>query len=152
MRYLVICFITLYWPYSATAASDAEVVVDLATSNGYKPSQRVITAIVSAGHMYHIDVRELTAIAIIETGLGRDLRTSVNRDGTADIGLFQINTINYSRCLEYNLHTPEGSAMCAAKLLWSLKQHRNDYLGAYHSKTPVKKQKYLDKLALVLLQ
>ena len=84
---------------------------------------------------------QLTAIGIIETGLGKYAKTRNNTNGTQDRGVFQINTVNYPKCVEYNLDSPEGSALCAAKLLSQIKAKRADYLGVYHSKTPSKKSK-----------
>jgi hypothetical protein len=125
-------------------------VEDLAKSNGFKPSKRIIDAILTASEAYQIDALELTAIGIIETGLGKYARTRKNSNGTYDKGLFQINTVNYPKCIEYNLDSPEGSALCAAKLLSQIKSKRADYLGVYHSKTPTKKAKYLQKVSQVL--
>lgn len=125
-------------------------VQDLARSNGFAPSKRIIDAILTASETYQIDALELTAIGIIETGLGKYARTRKNSNGTYDKGLFQINTVNYPKCVEYNLDSPEGSALCAAKLLSQIKAKRADYLGVYHSKTPTKKAKYLQKVSQVL--
>lgn len=125
-------------------------VIDLAKANGFSPSKRIVDAIVKAADQYEIDVLELTAIGIIETGLGKYAKTRKNKNGTHDRGLFQINTINEMKCIEYNLDSPEGSALCAAKLLSEIKTKRADYLGVYHSKTPSKKAKYLKKVTQVL--
>lgn len=122
----------------------------LAKANGFRPSQRIIDAIIRASNDYGIDALELTAIGIIETGLGKYTSTRKNNNGTYDKGIFQINTVNYPKCVEYNLDSPEGSALCAAKLLSSIKAHRPDYLGVYHSKTPSLKTKYLNKVSEVL--
>lgn len=125
-------------------------VEDLAKANGFKPSKRIIDAIVNAADQYQIDALELTAIGIIETGLGKYAATRKNTNGTHDKGVFQINTVNYPKCIEYNLDSPEGSALCAAKLLSEIKTRRKDYLGVYHSKTPTKKARYLAKVSRVL--
>lgn len=122
----------------------------LAKANGFKPSQRIIDAIVRAADLYEIDALELTAIAIIETGIGSNVKERVNTNGTKDKGVFQINSVNYPKCVEYNLDSPEGSALCAAKLLSMIKSKRADYLGVYHSKTPSKKARYLSKVTKVL--
>lgn len=122
----------------------------LAKANGFSPSKRVIRAIIRASDTYDIDALELTAIGIVETGLGKYNAIKKNLNGTHDRGIFQINTVNYSKCVEYNLDSPEGSALCAAKLLSKIKYHRADYLGVYHSKTPSKKMKYLNKVSQVL--
>jgi hypothetical protein len=130
--------------------TDDESIMIFAHVNGYKPSKRVVNAIARAARAYNVDPLELTAIAILETGLGKKIRTLKNDNGTVDRGLFQINTVNESKCVEYNLNKPEGSALCAARLLSGLKAHRKDYLGAYHSKTPSEKHKYLKHLNRVL--
>lgn len=134
----------------ALATDTAKEVETLAKSNGFKVSKRVVNAIVFASNKYGIDALELTAIGIVETGLGKYTKTRKNSNGTHDKGLFQINTVNYSKCIEYNLDSPEGSALCAAKLLYQIKSKRSDYLGAYHSKTPSKKAIYLQKVTKVL--
>lgn len=127
-----------------------EEIEAMANANGFKPSKRIIEAIVKAADTYQIDAMQLTAIGIIETGLGKYARTRTNTDGTQDKGVFQINTLNWPKCVEYNLDSPEGSALCAAKLLSQIKAKRADYLGVYHSKTPSKKSKYLAKVSRVL--
>lgn len=129
-----------------------DLVLELAKANGFKPSKRVVEAIVKASGTYGIDVLELTAIGIVETGLGKYAKTRRNRNGTFDKGLFQINTVNVPYCIEYNLDSPEGSALCAAKLLARIKKNREDYLGVYHSKTPSKKAVYEQKLSNILSQ
>lgn len=125
-------------------------IMALANANGFQPSKRIVEAIVNAADQYQIDAIELTAIGIIETGLGKYARTRTNSNGTHDKGVFQINTVNYPKCVEYNLDSPEGSALCAAKLLSQIKAKRADYLGVYHSKTPSKKSKYMQKVSQVL--
>jgi hypothetical protein len=131
------------------SAGESEIIA-LAQANGYKPSLRIVRAILGASIKYKVKAKELTAIAILETGLGKYSKPRLNPNGTIDRGLFQINTVNYSKCVEYNLDSPEGSALCAAKLLSNIRSHRADYLGAYHSKTPKHKKAYLDRMALVL--
>lgn len=124
-------------------------VLDLALSNGFKPSERIVNSILVASQTYNVDALELTAIGIVETGLGKYIKTRKNTNGTHDKGLFQINTVNHSKCVEYNLDSPEGSSLCAAKLLSTIKTKRSDYLGVYHSKTPTKKMIYLKKISKV---
>ena len=132
--------------------SDSRIqdIQNLANANGFEPSMRIIKAILKASDMYQIDALELTAIGIIETGLGKYATTRKNTNGTKDHGVFQINTVNMPKCVEYNLDSPEGSALCAAKLLSEIKSRRNDYLGVYHSKTKSKKIAYMQKVSKVL--
>lgn len=125
------------------------MILNLAHSNGFTISKRILNAIKNASDQYNIPAIELTAIAIIETSLGNNLKRSTNKNGTIDRGLFQINSVNRQFCIEYNLDSNEGSALCAAKLLDNLRQTRTDYIGAYHSKTPSKKSIYLKKIAKV---
>lgn len=146
MRYLILTFTFI----SSTALADYESVQSLAQANGFKPSKRIVNAILTASKMYNVDELELTAIGIIETGLGKYARTRKNTNGTFDKGIFQINTVNIKTCVGYDLDTPEGSALCAAKLLSKIKVKHPDYLGRYHSKTPTKKAKYLKKVTQVL--
>lgn len=122
----------------------------LAASNGFYPKKRVVNAIIVASETYSVDHLEMTAIGILETGLGKYTQTNNNANGTKDLGLFQINTVNFPKCIEYNLESPEGSALCAAKILSKIKAKRPDYLGAYHSKTPSIKESYMKKLEIVM--
>ena len=147
----LICLSLILAARVSMAQPVASDVTDLAKANGFTASPRVVAAIVEASRQYRLDAKELTAIAILETGLGRYNKPRLNSNGTTDVGIFQINSINAKTCLEYRLDTPEGSALCAAKLIYKLKQRRNDYLGAYHSKTPSKKQIYVEKLTKVLV-
>ena len=139
-------------PVEVVAPVDNRIqdVQDLANANGFQPSQRIVKAILRAADQYEIDAMELTAIGIVETGLGKYAVTRKNSNGTHDRGVFQINTVNVSKCVEYNLDSPEGSALCAAKLLSQIKAKRADYLGVYHSKTPSRKLAYMQKLDQVM--
>ncbi len=137
-------------PAVATVDDSEDAIKDLATANGFDVSDRIVNAILTASKTYQIDAMELTAIGIIETGLGKYARTRKNLNGTVDRGLFQINSVNETACIEYNLDSPEGSALCAAKLLSQIKTKYADYLGRYHSNTPVKKVQYFKKITKVL--
>jgi len=152
MKKLALIYIALAF---LNSESEARAVKDdiksLANANGYYPTDRVILAIERASKVYNINALNLTAIAILETGLGKYSKTRMNNNGTIDKGLFQINSVNFPKCVEYNLDSPEGSSLCAAKLIHDLKRERpTDYLGAYHSKSPKKKEQYLNKINLVL--
>lgn len=150
VKVLAIVLIGIISGSYAHAESLTHTVVNLARSNGYKPTRRVVQAIIKASQTYKISVNDLTAIAILETGIGRFDHIRHNDNGTYDVGLFQINTINHKKCRGYNLVSPEGSAMCAAKLLSDLRKTRGDYLGVYHSKTPSVKHVYISKLNQVV--
>lgn len=73
-----------------------------------------------------------------------------NRNGTTDIGMFQINSVHWhSTCRHLAVDTPKGNVECAALLL---KLHRkyavtdSQWIGRYHSKTPSKKRTYIKLL------
>lgn len=139
---------------SQAKANDFKDVQDLALKNGFKPSKQVIRAVVKAARWYGLNPLDLGAIGLIETGLGKFNQDTVNKNGTVDTGIFQINTINKSKCIEYDLNTPEGSALCAAKLLAKIKRHYASkdpqWSAIYHSKTKSYKEKYFRKIAKVL--
>ena len=130
--------------------SEYSMIRYLVTANDMKPHDAAIRAILNASKRYDIDSRELTAIAIVESSFRHNTRLIANTNGTHDLGLFQINTVNHKTCVEYDLNDVNGNALCAAKLLSSLKARRTDYLGVYHSKTPQKKMKYLNKITKVM--
>lgn len=143
---LLIIFSTILLASIAKAGSIEQV----ANANGFKVSSRIVAAIQNASKRYNIDPLELTAIGIVETGLGKYNTSNLNHNGTVDEGIFQINTINKTYCIEYNLESTEGNAYCAAKLLWRIRKLHTDYVGRYHSNTPSKKLEYLQKITKVL--
>lgn len=122
----------------------------LAQDNGFFASDRIADAIADAALTYQVDALQLTAIGIIETGLGKYLKTRQNSNGTQDQGLFQINTVNLPRCKAFRIETIEGSAFCAAKILSQIKIRKPIDVAAYHSKTPSKKSIYFQKMTQVL--
>lgn len=134
----------------AIGATMQDHVKALAKANGFTASNQVADAIVNAAETFHVDALQLTAIGIIETGLGKYLKTRKNTNGTQDHGLFQINTVNLPKCKAFRIETIEGSAMCAAKLLSQIKMVKIDDVAKYHSKTPSKKRIYYQKITQVL--
>ncbi len=130
------------------------IVNKISLNNGYgRVSEPVVRAIELASLKYSVDIKVLTSIAIVETGLGKYSRISNNKNGSIDIGLFQINSVNFKYCKEYKLETMDGNTMCAAKLLARLKKHSheaNEYIGLYHSGTLDKKLEYIVKVQVVL--
>ena len=94
---------------------------------------------------FNVKPTHLAAIAIVESGFGRYARTRLNRNGTIDRGVFQINSVNNKKCAAFNLDTVEGNAFCAAFIL----SHMPD-VASYHSRTPSKKMIYSKKIAKVL--
>lgn len=134
----------------------AETVQDqvkaLAIANGFEASDQVADAIAKASKAYDVDALQLTAIGIIESGLGKNPKAKMrlNQNGTFDRGVFQINTVNWPKCREFHIDTVEGNAFCAAKLLSQIKMSKPSDLGKYHSKTPSKKIAYFAKITKVL--
>ena len=109
----------------------------LALANGFEATDQVADAIAKASKAYEIDAMQLTAIGIIESGLGKNPKAKMrkNSNGTHDRGVFQINTVNWPKCREFQLDTVEGTAFGAAKLLPQSKINKPADLGKYHSKT-----------------
>lgn len=144
----------LLFSISTQAQTANDAVKQLAFKNGFKPSDRIVNAIVMASQTFHINPLELTAICLIETGCGKYNQINHNRNKSIDVGIFQINSINHDYCIEYNLQSPEGSALCAAKLLsriqksWQKKDAK--WLGRYHSKTIKYKNEYYNKINKVI--
>lgn len=133
------------------AYADTATVRKIAVINGYNPNKHVMESISRAARAYNVSVEKMTAIAIVETGLGRYTAVKLNKNGTRDKGLFQINEVNKTFCREFNLNTDEGSAFCAAKILADLKKrYPKDYYGVYHSKTPKYKEAYKEKVDNIL--
>lgn len=113
-------------------------------------------AIQEAAAAYQVDARVLKAIAHLESSGGKFTGPKVNRNGTVDLGAFQINSVHWATtCSMYKVDTLRGNALCAARLL---KQHKKFkdvdpyWVGRYHSKTQSKKQSYAKKLRLVMSQ
>lgn len=139
----------LYFDLKEDTRIEVEIK-ELAIANGFSPNTRLINAIAKASDIFEIDALELTAIAIIETGLGTNVVARKNKNGTIDRGLFQINSVNHKECIEYDLDSYEGSSLCAAKILSRIKMSRKDYLGVYHSKTKHLKAAYIEKVERIL--
>lgn len=120
----------------------------------HRPATELQQAIARAAKAYDVDPRVLEAIAHLESSGGRFTGLRHNRNGTWDVGAFQINSVHWdTTCKAYNVHVLEGNAMCAARLLKSHKRFRDsdpDWRGRYHSRTPSRKQAYAAKLRRVL--
>ena len=150
MRNSMIILALILIGQAASAESMQAQVKALARLNGFSASDRIAIAIVDAAQTYQVDALQLTAIGIIETGLGKYLKTRKNSNGTQDQGLFQINTVNLPRCKMFRIETIEGSALCAAKILSQIKIRKPSDVAKYHSKTPSKKSVYFAKMTKVL--
>lgn len=88
----------------------------------------------------------LYKIAIVESSLNVSVRPQYNKNGTVDIGVFQINSIHQrNKCKKYNIEILRGNARCAATLI---KMHKKKslvdkyWLARYHSKTKRHKMRY----------
>lgn len=137
-------------------ASEYGKVLALAQRNGLEPDKSVILLILGASHLYDVDPLDLAAIGILETGLGKYNRIEYNSNKTIDVGIFQINTVNRSKCSEFDLNSVKGSTYCAAKLLGQIKRHFQhkdpQWKARYHSKTKSHKRMYFEKMTKVLAQ
>jgi hypothetical protein len=157
MNKLILIMITLLLLISIKSMAQSQTqefmeVQRLALKNHVKASNRTVMAILNASRAYSINPLQLTAIGILESNLD-NTAIHLNKDGTRDISAFQINEKNLGKCLEYNLNTIEGSAMCASKLLAIIRfnfKRDDSWVGRYHSSTPKKKRLYLDKLSKVV--
>jgi len=120
-------------------------IVALVRANGFVAHSKTVLAIIAASKAYNVKPTHLAAIAVVESGFGRYARTRLNRNGTVDRGVFQINSVNNKKCAAFNLDTVEGNAFCAALIL----SHMPD-VASYHSRTPSKKMIYSKKITQVL--
>ena len=117
---------------------------------GKVSKQELGVAILRAAKAYDVDPRVLHAIAHLESSGGKQAGLRANKNGTFDVGPFQINSVHWgSTCKAYDVRTAEGGAMCAAKLLQSHRRHRgadSAWVGRYHSRTPSLKARYAGKV------
>jgi hypothetical protein len=127
--------------------ASAESLADYAKRLGFKPPLEVTKAISYAAKSYGLDEAKLLRIAVIESSLNPKAY-GLNRNGTEDVGLFQINTVTYSHeCIEFNVWSIKGNALCAAKVLSRHKKSGDPYyIGRYHSLTPSRKLDYYRKV------
>lgn len=120
-------------------------IARLVQANGFVAHSKTIQAIIAASKAFNVKPTHLAAIAIVETGFGKYAHTRINRNGTIDRGVFQINSVNTKTCAAFNINTVEGNAFCAALIL-----SRMPDVASYHSRTPSKKAIYLKKITQVL--
>ena len=110
----------------------------------------LLYAVQKASVKYKISPNNLLKIAFVESSMRINVKPRYNKNGTQDIGPFQINTIHWNTtCSDYNLESVEGNALCAAKLIRIHKKKRSVdalWLARYHSKTPSLKRIYYKKL------
>lgn len=104
---------------------------------------------------YHVNYEDMLKIAYVESTFKLNA-FNTNRNGTVDVGLFQINSIHHNDCLSsgYDVYTVRGNIYCAVSLVARLKKYEaidKYWLGRYHSKTKAKKLAYITKLGRVKL-
>ena len=140
MKLLIACILSLCFAYAACAADTA------------KPAMADIIAMVKASEKYGIDVQALVKIGYVESRYNQ-AAIRVNKNGTIDVGMFQVNSVHWSKeCKGLDVTTLQGNADCAAKIIAGHAIHAaadKDWLGRYHSKTPSKKRGYARQLAKV---
>lgn len=106
----------------------------------------------------HFGVPKLAIQAILDVEGGKVCTVSKNKNGSYDLGLMQINTINLNQIKEsYSDITPADIA-CKPCLnitigTWLLSQRINETndvwkgIGHYHSRTPKYRDRYLKKIS-----
>lgn len=108
-----------------------------------------------AGRCFGIDAALLKRIATIESNMN-PRAVNLNKNGTRDIGLMQINTIHLKRLSKIGvtpqaLMDPEVNIYVGAMLLSSHIRKRGynlDAIGCYHSANSVYKNQWLKRLAM----
>ncbi len=119
------------------------------------PSVEVLKTIYQAAKQFKVDAQDLIKIAFVESSFKVDARR-VNTNGTVDFGMFQINSVHWSKeCNAFNIFSLQGNAQCAAKLLSIAKKHADTdvhWTGRYHSKTPSLKVAYAQKLTTIIVK
>ncbi len=113
------------------------------------PTIETLKLIARVAHAHGIDSQDLIAIAAIESRFDSNARR-VNTNGTVDIGMFQVNSVQWdTKCKGLDVFSLEGNAECAARILEGHKRHAASdpaWIARYHSKTPSKKLAYFNKL------
>jgi hypothetical protein len=147
---IVLTAIAVFIILSKTAHADPKQLQKYSDSLGvHITSQEPFRAIETAARLYGLDPKQMVAIADVESRMSVKA-LNVNTNGTRDVGMFQINTVvAEGECLEFNVFTVQGNALCAAKLLKGHKKHEYDdaqWIGRYHSKQPNEKALYVQKL------
>jgi Transglycosylase SLT domain len=111
------------------------------------------SAIISASRAHNVNPKDLYQVLKVESGPKIFKGVKLNKNGTFDIGPFQINSIHINRkCREYILVKVEDNANCAAKLIKEIERKYSkkepNWLSRYHSNTPEKRKIYEEKLFL----
>lgn len=114
------------------------------------PPITVLKVIYKAAKRFDVDSQDLIKIAFLESSFRANAKR-VNRNGTIDVGMFQVNSVHWNTtCRAFDVFTLKGNAECAAKLLMLAKRGSETdphWIGRYHSKTPSRKIKYSSKVA-----
>ena len=101
-----------------------------------------------------LEPRLLKAIAFLESSHGTNTRLNKNKNGTYDIGPFQINSVHWNTtCKDLNLARQHDNTVCAARLIKAASKHASKdkaWVGRYHSKTPSLKLQYHNKVDKIL--
>lgn len=111
-----------------------------------------------AAHAFSLDSTLLKRIATIESSMN-PRAINLNKNGTRDIGLMQINTIHLKRLskigiTEKTLQDPEVNIYVGALLLSSHIRRQGydlEAIGCYHSANPIYKNQWLARLSMAKL-
>jgi hypothetical protein len=148
---VISCFLLIFSFVSAANSSPTRLQ-KTASNMGFSRPIEVFQAIALASNAYGVNPNKLLAIAIVESGLNHKA-INLNRNGTKDHGLFQINdVVKKGECSGFNVKQLVGNALCAAKMLRLHQKHAHKdpyWLGRYHSKTPSLKRSYYHKVVTV---
>lgn len=124
--------------------------VNVALGDSARPSIEVLKTIHEVSTENGLDSNDLIKIAYVESRFKIDAIRS-NKNGTVDVGLFQVNSIHWSStCKGLDVFSVRGNTQCAARLIKMHKKSASHFdtkwLGRYHSKTPSLKTKYVNLL------
>lgn len=121
------------------------ILLNLALAQEIDPE--MVKAINTSAAVHDIPQIELYKLAFVEGSLKPRPKTNYNSNGTQDVGPFQINTINWNFCKEYDLQSVLGNTLCAGKLLkMHQKSGKKNWVLRYHSKNPKYQAIYKEKL------
>lgn len=126
-----------------------DTLTSLAADSGLRLSPKLRAYIIEVSNAHQVEPEYLLAVAILESSLGTNIKTTTNKNGTQDHGIFQINDINRAFCKNLDLQDIKQNTQCAAKIIARLKPKNLKDLAKYHSKTIKHKEKYYLKLTKV---
>jgi len=113
----------------------------------------------AAAARYKIAPQILKSIAYCESDMNA-AAINYNTDGSYDFGVMQINTINEPLLRKSGIKWNSLADPCTNVMVgaWLLSQHIREYgynwkaIGAYHSKTPAKRDAYARKIAKAITE